>query len=787
MNPRHRRHLLASSSIVVMAVVGVGLAAPGSALAADAEGAASIEEVVVTAQKREQKISDIGMSITAQTGDQLKARGVSSIEDFTKIDTSFTAASSFTGTPSYTIRGIGYYSYALAAPPAVSVYLDEVPFTYSPMTKGADMDLERVEILKGPQGTLFGQNSTGGAINFIAAKPTSSFEAGVEGTYARFGAVNLNGFVSGPITDTLQARLALDTDQGGAWQKSYTRSDSLGDKRFVRGRLTVAWTPTDRLIVHLGVNGWRDHSDTQAGQLNGVPFLNQIAGMVPQFVDYPPAPHNDRAADWDAGKSLRARDDFYQTSVRVDYDLAEAVKFTSISAYSGYRAGSEYGFDGVDFENFYQVSDGASHTFSQEGRLSGKAFESRLDWVVGANYSKDVTSDFVRTYLTDGTPTFSFVGFGAPRWQAIDNRTRTDVRTWAVFTNLDYKLTDTLSVNAGARYTDTRTKFSGCTYDTGDGLWATGINDLQFFFKNVLHLSSAPFAPVPPGGCTTFDETLTPAIFRTTLSEDNLSWHAGLDWKPTPDILIYGSVTKGYKAGAFPIATNLEHKQFSPVTQEAVQAYEAGFKTYWFDRSLLVEGAYFHYDYTDKQIQGTRPSLVFGTLFGLINVPKSTVDGVELSGQWRVPAVDGLTLHGAMTYLDSEITSDFVNVDRLMGSENLKGEAFPNTPKWAYNVGLYYERPVTSKLNGYFAADYSHRSGTHGGLGNLEIERIKGYGLLDLRAGVRTSDDKYYAEVFGRNITNTYYWLNADYLNDAGYRLTGMPATYGIRLGYRFR
>jgi len=336
MSVRLRNHILTSSSAVAMMAACLGLAAPASAFAAVADDAApgaasqetALQEIVVTAQKREQKLSDVGMSITTQTGAQLKAQGVKSIEDFVKIDTSFSAGQTFTGTPSYTIRGIGYYSYALAAPPAVSVYIDEVPLAYSPLTRGADMDLERVEILKGPQGTLFGENSTGGAINFIAAKPTATFEAGIDGTLARFGALNLNGYVSGPISDSLQMRLALDTDQGGAWQRSYTRKDSLGDKRFVRGRLLADWTPTADLRVRLSLSGWQDRSDTQAGQLNGVPFLSQISGVVPQFVNYPAAPHNDRAADWDPNKPLRADDDFYLGSVRVEYDLSHQVTLT---------------------------------------------------------------------------------------------------------------------------------------------------------------------------------------------------------------------------------------------------------------------------------------------------------------------------------------------------------------------------------------------------------------------------------------------------------------------------
>src|SRR5882757_205054 len=165
---------ITSAAIILSGLAEVFLGSMGSSAAEAISTGAELssdrlDEIVVTAEKREQKLSDVGMSITAVTGDALKTLGVVSIDDFAKVDPSFTYSQSESGTPTFTIRGVGYNNFALASPPAVSAYVDEVPFAYSSLAKGADMDLERVEILKGPQGTLFGQNSTAGAINFIAA------------------------------------------------------------------------------------------------------------------------------------------------------------------------------------------------------------------------------------------------------------------------------------------------------------------------------------------------------------------------------------------------------------------------------------------------------------------------------------------------------------------------------------------------------------------------------------------------------------------------------------------
>src|SRR5882762_383201 len=208
----------ASSAACTMSIVGGADAAPtaSSPTPSDPIAPASgfnpgIEEIVVTAQKWSQSIDTVGMAITALTGDQLKMQGVGDVAGLSKIEPSFVVARSNWGSPVYSIRGIGYNDFSLAASPTVSVYTDEVPYAYPDMSKGATFDLERVEILKGPQGTLYGQNATGGAVNF-------------------------NGFVSGPLTNTFEARLAFNIDEGGAWQKSFTRDDKLGkkDNKFAR-------------------------------------------------------------------------------------------------------------------------------------------------------------------------------------------------------------------------------------------------------------------------------------------------------------------------------------------------------------------------------------------------------------------------------------------------------------------------------------------------------------------------------------------------------------------------
>ena len=190
-----------------------------------------VSEIVVTAQKRSESANKVGMSITAISGDSLMQRGITSTEDLIKVVPGFQQTEAPRGTPVYAIRGIGFDDSTLGSNSTVALYSDEVPISFAPQARFATLDLERVEVLKGPQGTLFGQNSTAGAINFIAAKPRGVFEAGFDASYGRFNTFELRGFVSGGLSDTLSVRVAGMTAQSSGSQKRYTRDEELGDKR----------------------------------------------------------------------------------------------------------------------------------------------------------------------------------------------------------------------------------------------------------------------------------------------------------------------------------------------------------------------------------------------------------------------------------------------------------------------------------------------------------------------------------------------------------------------------
>ena len=225
------------------------------------ESPRTLGNIIVTAQKREQRLNDVGLSVQAIGAEAIADRGITETADLVKLVPGFTYTPSPYASEVFTLRGVGLYDNALAAAPSVSVYLDEVPLAFPYFAEAVALDVERVEVLKGPQGTLFGQSSTGGAINFIAAKPTEDFRAGANTTLNAFGGVELGGYVSGRVAPTLNGRIALKTFQGGAWQESTSHDDKLGDRDLAEGRLLLDWLPSDRLSVSLNINGYRDQSD----------------------------------------------------------------------------------------------------------------------------------------------------------------------------------------------------------------------------------------------------------------------------------------------------------------------------------------------------------------------------------------------------------------------------------------------------------------------------------------------------------------------------------------------
>ena len=749
------------SALVVLLLI------PGAAQAQSTEETdpnTGVGEIVVTAQKRSESINRVGMSISAVTGDQLVSKGVTDVSQLAKVVPGFVFNNTLYGAAVYTIRGVGFQESSLAASPTVSVYVDEVPIPFSAETLGATLDLERVEVLKGPQGTLYGQNSTGGAINYIAAKPDDSLELGANGSFGRFNTTDLSGFVSGPLASNLKSRLSVRYLRGDAWQRSISRpNDRLGRVNQLFGRLLTEWEPTDNLKITVNLNGWRDRSESPGVQLAGFNPAFGFAALPPQVAALPPVPTGDaRAADWDPNSSFKRDNWFYQGALRADWSLTGDITLTSITSYQKYNRDMAVDTDGTQFMIFDVRQNGRIETFFQELRLAGSLGEGH--WMIGANYQSDKTRDRIVPVFTESSGAFlggSFI-----------NENEQDMETKAIYANVDYPLIDGLSAQGAIRYTGADRDMAGCSRDTGDGQVAAALNAM----------TGGVFGYVP-GGCITLLNSGVPGVANKTLDQENISWRAGLNFQIDPRTLLYANVGRGYKAGSFPNLVAVVESQLTPVTQESLLAYEAGFKV-GLGNFAQVNGAFFYYDYANKQIRGLTTT-IFGNAETLLNVPKSHVIGFELSGTLR--PIDGLTISPSITLVKSQIDGNFTNFDGLGLPNRLTGESFPNTPKWQGNTDVDYRFSLNDHLGGFVGANVSYQTRTNGVLGANPQFNIPGYALLDLRAGVEDPSGLWSVSVWGRNVTDKYHLQTSVFSYDTIVRFAGMPATYGLSFSVRYR
>ncbi len=272
-----------------------------------ASGANTVEEVVVTANKREQRLNKVGQDVSVVGSAQLQNQHITSVQDVAATTPGLEFSESGTDTPIYTLRGIGFNESTLGVFPDVSVYIDEVPLQFPAMTLHSAFDLQRIEVLKGPQGTLFGENATGGAINYVAKKPTDVFAAGADVSYSTYNDVQGSAYVSGPLAPKLTARFALTGERSDGWQYSYTRpNDHNGAIDYVAGRAIFDYQPSEDLKFSLLLDAWNDQSQPEAPQL--IAIRPQIpAGEHPSELVYPfPPDHSINAADWIPAFSRRA-------------------------------------------------------------------------------------------------------------------------------------------------------------------------------------------------------------------------------------------------------------------------------------------------------------------------------------------------------------------------------------------------------------------------------------------------------------------------------------------------
>lgn len=767
------RKLMLTSTTALAAIIAVSAHAEA---AVPAPSPNEVPEVVVTAQKRTQSVTDVGETIHVIGSQQLASQGVNTAADLVKVVPGFTVATNGDGTPIYTLRGVSFNSLNFATSPTVSVYLDEAPIPFSVMTEGALLDLQRVEVLKGPQGTLYGQNATGGAINYIAAKPTPDFESGFRATYERFDTFQGEGYVSGPITDNLLGRLAIGGTSSGPWQQSLTRDAQLGDQRKFAGRLLLDWRPTDRLTVNLNINGWQDGSDTQAPQLVAPKPLDPLT-VNPALFTAPIGTANAQTADWDPNTKYQKDDGFIQVAARADYHLTHDITLTYLTDYTHISIHGLSDNDGTALNLSNIEGRGYVRAFSQELRLSGAFAQNRVHYIVGASYQDDASLENDEFSGVNSAQVTPFGTFDAALAHGAQSN-----RTVAGFANIDWSITDRFSVSAGARQTNVSHSTEGCTRDPGDGQVAAVTYALETYTRSLYGLPPGPV--IAPGGCVSSGPTFLPYDQVASFTENNTSWRFNANYKFDRNALIYATVDRGFKAGNYQIAVVSSYASFPPVKQEELTAYEIGAKVEFFERRLAINAAAYYYDYKDKQLLTDFPVPLFGLQFKVENIPKSAVKGYDVDVTW-IP-VRGLTLKSALTFADTAVGGTAPGYDVYGDPVNLGGHPFNLAPKYISVSDAEYRQPIGASLDGFFGLSATYNSKTFSDLADSPALAIHQYLTEDLRAGIGSPSRKWEFMLWARNVANTYYWNYAVPGGDTILRYAAMPRTYGMTFSYRY-
>lgn len=771
-----------------------------------------VEDIIVTAQKRSENAQTVPIAISAIGGDQLASRGVSEITQLANYTPSvqLTNSSQLVGSPaslSGFIRGIGQDDFAVQFEPGVGVYVDGV---YLARTVGANanlLDVERVEILKGPQGTLFGRNTIGGAISVVTRDPANARSIRGEFTTGRFNRIDAGVAVDLPlIEDRLLSSFAVSTTNRDGYQKripypgvqnfvtegptDYLPSGIItgisaggrqggGHQASVRGKLL--WKG-DGFRIGLTADYSKSNDDTQAvslvrtssnpGALSNLynacislpPAALAGAGLAPvcnspRFgiggvlgsvnVDSNPANDrllfNDQFVTGNSDTSYASGNNYsrlrnYGLAATIDVEVTNDINLKSITAYRNQDWNIGIDGDGSPLAVFDVSVTQKQKQFSQELQLSGASFDDRLRWLVGAYYFDERASEQQNPI------------FGGGLFQ-VRNLASFSTKSYAAFTHLNFALSNQISFTAGARYTEERK-----TIDPGQ-------EDIGLFLQKVAGLPSVLY-PDP----TDLTQLLPTA--RQKRRFNDFSPRLGVEFKPSRDIMIYGSYSRGYKSGGWTsrvTAPVLTVPKFEP---ESAQTYEVGVKSELFDRRIRVNLATFTTEYKNIQLniqRGISPTFE--------NAGTGRIKGVELDLQAVIS--NALRLNASAGYIDAHYTS----VDDPAGIITLNSR-LPRVPKWTAYFGPEYRININDGSELRLRADYFYRSSSASDPENTPelfsraastVDLSASYsindGALSLTAGVKNVFDKRFI-VNGTNQLGGFGFISAIYNRPAEWYTT---------------
>jgi iron complex outermembrane receptor protein len=736
-------------------VTGVAIAAcqlPSAVLAQEQPGATAaggLEEIVVTARKREENLQTTPISVTAFTGAALEQQGIETLVDLGQHVANLSMISGQGGGSTQTqisIRGVGQSDFILTADQSVGLYLDGV---YYPRSIGAALDLidiERIEVLRGPQGTLFGRNTTGGAVQIISEGPHDDFSGKAEITTGSFDRIDFKGSLNLPLGEKVASRISVASlNQDGYGQRFYDDTDG-SDTEILAGRVNLRAHFSDALQGDLIVDYSRKRGNGGLETLVGIDPTNPNLAFYNSFLTsqgLPPADERyltDDVHDTWAGSRNRDDNDIFGASATFEW-RGESTTLKSITAYREMEVHSGYDFDATPYPLAEQNLNLEQDQVSQEFQLSGDAAGERLDWILGAFYFREQAQDtqdvpFYQPVIAQPDGSFVRIPGGFSFTSFIDQETE----SYAAYGQGTWHLNDAWSATAGLRYTDEKK-----TLDS----WLTGA-----FVR-------------PPG--------------QVSDSWSDVSPRLGVEYKFSEQSMAYFSASRGFRSGGFN-GRNTSPSPPQAYDPETIWAYEVGYKTESDDRRLRFNTAAFYYDYQD--FQGLTLDSFTGITITVGNIAKVEMYGAEFDLTAKPTDALQLSLAAGYTHHDIKEVAPGAQIT-IRPDTNLI-----NAPEWTATAAVDYDLPVGDAGVIQLHADYGWKDDVEFFLPNYPDEGQDAYGMVNARIGFAPNDSHWSVEVFGTNLADEEYRVFAENGTPLGVPATtaifGRPREWGARFRISF-
>jgi outer membrane receptor protein involved in Fe transport len=739
--------------------VGVGACAllAGEASFADpaadnAAEAGGLEEITVTAQRREESAQSVGIAMAVLPGSSLEARSIANVNDLQNAVPSLQIEPAFgSSQPQFRLRGVGFIDYTSNNASPVGVSIDDVALALPIQTQGLLFDLDRVEVLYGPQGTLYGRNTTGGEINFVTNRPTADAHAGATVEYGSYNQFTGQGFVSGGIADGLTGRLSFATAQGGGWQYNRVNGDSLGNQDKVALRGQLEFDPAEAINFRLETY-WAEDKSEEVGLHLIAPYTPYNAGAAGPTIPADTDPH---VTGWRldpvfAGVTGLSPDskpgldnENYGVNFTGNIDFGGA-KLTSITAWNKMLR-REYGdWDATQYYDSDEYFRSYLKVISEELRIASTG-SGPLSWVGGIFYSdqnldENFYSDFSDSNIgfpPGTTPDIVLTSYGQ------------NANSFGEFGQIDYKLGEALKFSLGARE-DHETR--------------------ELVNLNTGVLVGPPVASFTGGG-------LNPPSTTSNLPSGKFE----IDYTPEAGTLVYGSVSRGVKSGGFTAHNTVSAPAVDPFKPERLTAYEVGTKSD-ITSTLRIDTAVFYYRYRDQQILGKIFDAAQDSYIGEFVNANSRISGGEAQLEWR--PVDGLLVSQYYGFAQGYYTSTLLNSDTPPVNYDGRPESIPKNTyggEVSYQLRLGdYE--LTAESNYSFHDLYSQFFL----LGSNDFTVPK-YWLANANLSIAPSGGPWTFTLWGRNIFNKDYDITRNFfLPGTEVAQAGEPATFGIRLSYAY-